>query len=229
MNLMRKGAWASLALMLATHVLVCSLACWAQTQDGLDKSSKGKPSPADLSTAQTDDQKQINPPTALPPDDKFVIGADDVLAINVWKEADITRTVTVRSDGKITLPLVGELQASTKTPKQLQEEISGKLSEFISEPAVTVAVQEVRSRHFNILGRVEHPGSYPITESLTVLDAIAIAGGFRDFAKQKSVYILRRNLDGTEVRFIFNYREVIRGQNPKQNIKLEPRDTVVVP
>jgi polysaccharide export outer membrane protein len=221
----RKNTWASLPLIL----LLFSLPCCAQTQDDPDKTRPEKPSSAGFSTVQTHPQAQIASSAARPTEDKFVIGADDVLAVNVWKEADITRTVTVRSDGKITLPLLGELQASTKTPKQLEEDISSKLSDFISDPAVTVTVQEVHSQRFNILGRVEHPGSYPLKENLTVLDAIALAGGLRDFAKQKSIYILRRNPDGTQVRLIFNYKEVIRGQNLKQNIKLELYDTVVVP
>ena len=162
-------------------------------------------------------------------DEGFVIGADDVLGIDVWKEAEVSRTVTVRSDGKISLPLIGELQAQGKTPKQLQEEIRGKLSAFISEPEVTLIVQEVRSHRFNVLGQVQHPGSYVLTSSATVLDAIALAGGFRDFAKQKAIYVLRTNNDGTQVRLPFNYREVIKGDPLKQNIKLINHDTVVVP
>ena len=171
----------------------------------------------------------ISASNAKPHDDVFVIGSDDVLAVNVWKEAEISRTVTVRPDGKITLPLVGELQASAKTPKQLEDEISNKLSGYISDPAVTVIVQEMRSQRFNILGQVAHPGSYVISNSTTVLDAIALGGGYRDFAKQKSIYILRRNPDGTQARLICNYKEVIKGRHPEQNIKIEPGDTIVVP
>ena len=159
----------------------------------------------------------------------FVIGADDVLGVNVWKEAEVSRTVTVRSDGKISLPLVGELQAQGKTPKQLQDDIRSKLAAFISDPEVTLIVQEVRSHRFNVLGQVQHPGSYVLTSATTVLDAIALAGGFRDFAKQKAIYVLRANSDGSEVRLAFNYREVIKGDRLKQNVKLENHDTVVVP
>lgn len=162
-------------------------------------------------------------------DEKFVIGADDVLGISVWKEAEVSRTVTVRSDGKISLPLVGELQADGKTPKHLEEEIRSKLTAFISDPEVTLIVQEVRSHRFNVLGQVQHPGSYVLASSTTVLDAIALAGGFRDFAKQKSIYIVRSNPDGTQVRLPFNYREVVKGDKQKQNVKLENHDTVVVP
>jgi polysaccharide biosynthesis/export protein len=162
-------------------------------------------------------------------DDTYMIGADDVLAINVWKEPDLSRSVPVRSDGKISLPLIGELQASGVTPKQLEQDIAKKLTSYVSEPEVTVIVQEIKSRKFNVLGMVARPGSFSITHTMTVLDAIALAGGFRDFAKQKSIYVLRRNSDGTQARLPFNYKEVVKGKNPEQNVKLEPGDTVVIP
>jgi polysaccharide export outer membrane protein len=168
-------------------------------------------------------------PANKPHDDSFVIGNDDVLAINVWKEPDISRSVPVRSDGKISLPLVGEVQAAGRTPLKLEQEIASKLSSYISEPEVTVMVQQINSEKFNILGQVAKPGSYSLTGSATVLDAIALAGGFRDFAKQKSIYILRQKTDGTQARISFNYKDVVHGKHPEQNIKLEPRDTVVVP
>jgi polysaccharide export outer membrane protein len=162
-------------------------------------------------------------------DDTYVIGADDVLSINVWKEPEVSRTVPVRSDGKISVPLAGELQASGETPRQLEKELASKLQSFISEPEVTVIVTEVKSQKFNILGQVARPGTYPLTNASTVLDAIAIGGGFRDFAKQKSIYVLRQNQDGGQSRLPFNYKEVIKGKNSAQNIKLQPRDTIVVP
>jgi len=162
-------------------------------------------------------------------DDTYIIGADDVLAINVWKEPEVSRTVPVRSDGKISVPLAGEVQASGETPRQLEKELATKLQSFISEPEVTVIVTEVKSQKFNILGMVSKPGSYPLTNSSTVLDAIALAGGFRDFAKQKAIYILRQNSDGGQSRLPFNYKDVIKGKNSAQNIKLQPRDTIVVP
>ena len=165
----------------------------------------------------------------LPHDNSFVIGNDDQLAINVWKEPDLTRTIPVRSDGKISLPLVGGIQAEGRTPLQLEEDIAAKLKSFITEPEVTVIVEQINSQKFNILGQVNKPGSYPLSTATTVLDAIAAAGGFRDFAKQKSIYILRQNASGGEARLEFNYKEVIKGKNPQQNIKLEPRDTIVVP
>jgi polysaccharide export outer membrane protein len=162
-------------------------------------------------------------------DDSYVIGADDVLAINVWKEPDVSRSVPVRSDGKISLPLVGELQAAGQTPRQLEDGIRQRLQNYISEPEVTVIVQDSRSQKINILGMVVRPGAYLLAGSTTVLDAIAMAGGFKDFAKQKSIYVLRQKPDGTQQRMPFNYKEVIKGKNPEQNIRLLPRDTVVVP
>ena len=164
-----------------------------------------------------------------PHDDSFVIGNDDVLAINVWKEPDISRSIPVRSDGKISLPLVGEVQAAGLTPLKLEKDIASKLKSYISEPEVTVMVQQVNSQKFNILGQVTKPGTYVIANSPTVLDAIALAGGFRDFAKQKSIYVLRQNADGTQTRIPFNYKEVVKGQNAGQNIKVQPRDTIVIP
>jgi len=162
-------------------------------------------------------------------DNTFVIGNDDRLAINVWKEPDLTRSIPVRSDGKISLPLVGELQATGRTPMQLEGDIADRLKSYITEPEVTVIVEQINSQKFNILGQVVKPGSYPLAAATTILDAIAAAGGFRDFAKQKNIYILRQIAGGRETRIAFNYKDVIKGKNPGQNIKLEPHDTVVVP
>jgi polysaccharide export outer membrane protein len=162
-------------------------------------------------------------------DDHFIIGKDDILTINVWKEPDVSRSLPVRSDGRISLPLVGEVQAAGLTPLQLEQNIVSRLRNYITEPEVTVMVQQINSQKFNILGQVAKPGSYSLTVATTVLDAIAAAGGFRDFAKKKGIYILRQNSNGSESRIPFNYKDVIKGKNPQQNIKLEPRDTVVVP
>ena len=171
----------------------------------------------------------LAPSGSKPHDNSFVIGNDDRLAINVWKEPDLTRTIPVRSDGKISLPLAGEVQAAGRTPLQLEQDIATKLRNYITEPEVTVIVEQINSQKFNILGQVGKPGSYSLASASTVLDAIAAAGGFRDFAKQKAIYILRQNAGGVETRIPFNYKEVIKGKNSQQNIKLEPRDTIVVP
>jgi polysaccharide export outer membrane protein len=167
-------------------------------------------------------------PDSKPSDDSFVIGNDDVLAINVWKEPDFSSASTqVRSDGKISLPLVGEVLAAGLTPLQLEEDLAAKLRNYITKPQVTVIVEQINSKKFNILGQVVKPGSYSLALAPTIVDAIAIAGGPRDFAKQKSIYILRENLGSTQTRIMFNYKDFLKGKN--QNVKLEPRDTVVVP
>jgi polysaccharide biosynthesis/export protein len=162
-------------------------------------------------------------------DDSFVIGNNDVLAISVWKEPDLTKTVPVRSDGKISLPLVGEIVAAGRTPLQLEGDITAKLKNFITAPEVSVQVQQVNSRKYNILGEVARPGSYPLTTAATLMDAIAAAGGFRDFAKKTGVYVLRKQPDGQESRLNFNYKDFVKGKNSSQNIALEPNDTIIVP
>jgi polysaccharide biosynthesis/export protein len=164
-----------------------------------------------------------------PHDEKFIIGNDDVLAISVWKEPDLTKSVPVRSDGKISLPLVGEIQAANRTPLQLETEITEKLKGFITAPEVNVIVQQVNSRKYNVLGEVSKPGSYPLTAATTIMDAIANAGGFRDFAKKTGVYVLRKGPNGQETHLKFNYKDFIKGKDPAQNIKVEPNDTIIVP
>ncbi len=162
-----------------------------------------------------------------PGNDTFVIGNDDVLAINVWKEADLSRSIQVRSDGKISLPLLGEVQAAGRTPLQLEEDIATKLRDFLTKPEVTVMVEQINSKKFNILGQVTKPGSYSLALAPTIVDAIALAGGPKDFAKQKSIYILRQNPSGGQTRIVFNYKDFLKGKI--QNVELEPHDTVVVP
>ncbi len=208
------GPFLRLGLFMLSVSLLTS-AVWAQTGSESSPTSPSQNSDASAATRAHDDT--------------FVIGNDDVLAISVWKEPDVSRSVPVRSDGKISLPLVGEVQASGRTPLKLEQDIAAKLQNYISEPQVTVIVQQINSQKFNVLGQVARPGSYPITNSPTILDAIALAGGFRDFAKQKAIYVLRQNADGSQTRIPFNYKEVVKGKNPSQNIKLQPRDTVVVP
>jgi polysaccharide export outer membrane protein len=163
------------------------------------------------------------------PADKYVIGNEDVLNVSVWKEPDISRIVPVRPDGKITLPLVGEIQASGITPLQLQYNITDGLRAYVSNPDVTVIVQEVKSLKFNIVGEITKPGSYVLTEPMTVLDAIAAGGGLRDFAKGSRIYVLRANADGSHSKLPFDYKNVIKGKRVNDNIELHPGDTIVVP
>jgi len=209
-------------------LLICVLSCGLlQAQSGSDASK----STTDAQTAPATVAAQPAASAAgIGTDDaSYVIGVDDVLSINVWKEPEISRVVPVRSDGKISLALVGEVTAGGKTPKALKTEITEKLSSYMSEPEVTVIVQEMRSKKFNILGQVTRPGSYPLTSAMTVLDGLALSGGFRDFAKKKAIYVLRKKADGSDERLPFNYKDVIQGKSTQQNVKLMPGDTVVVP
>ena len=209
---------------LAIICFVLSGLLWSQSTNVASQALNDSPA----SSSGTDTGSGVQPAPKAP-DHAFVIGVDDVLGINVWKEPDVSRSVPVRSDGKISLPLVGELTAAGETPKKLEVEIGKRLQNYISEPEVTVIVQEIKSQKINILGQVSKPGSYPLTNTMTVLDAIALAGGFRDFAKQKGIYVLRQTADGSQVRLPFNYKDVIKGKNTKQNVTLEPRDTLVIP
>jgi polysaccharide export outer membrane protein len=222
-NAMKRPAFRGVTILCSCVLLCTSLSNSLWAQAGSTSGTAGAP-PAAVSASSPEAN-----PNGKPHDNVYVIGNDDVLAINVWKEPDISRVVPVRSDGNISLPLVGEVLAAGRTPHQLEAEVSSKLKNYISEPEVTVIVQESKSQKFNILGMVSKPGEYPLTNSMTVLDAIALAGGFRDFAKQKSIYVLRENADGTKSHLDFNYKDVVKGKNSAQNVKLQPRDTIVIP
>jgi len=205
-------------------LLACALVAVAQTD------SKSVNKLTDTNAVTTNERTSGAVPTAgTAVGEEFVIGNGDVLAINVWKETEVSHVVPVRSDGRISLPLVGEVQAGGRTPKQLETDISAKLKDYVSEPEVTVIVQEIKSQKFNVLGMVIKPGSYVLTNPTTVLDAIAMAGGFRDFAKKKDIYVLRRAVDGTQARLPFNYKDVVKGHSSAQNVALQSNDTVVVP
>lgn len=165
-------------------------------------------------------------PIATPSD--FVIGESDVLNINVWKEPEISQSVVVRPDGKISLPLIGEVFVSGLTPVQTQTLIGNKLQSILTNPQVTVTVTEIRSRVAFITGEVGKPGAYPLLVPTTILQLITNAGGLGQFANKKGIFVLR-TVDGKQQRFPFNYSQVIKGEKPEQNIRLHPGDTVVVP
>ena len=158
----------------------------------------------------------------------YVIGDGDMLAINVWHETEISRVLPVRPDGKISLPLIGDLQATGLTPTQLQANITKQLLTLMENPEVTVIVQETISKRFSVVGQVAKPGFYSLNQPLTVLDALALAGGFREFAKVSKMYVLRAAADGSTQRLPFNYKRAIKGE-VSENFSLQPRDTLVVP
>ncbi len=216
--------WKDFALVVAT-VLISAFAASSPAQTVASSTTT-----PDTASAPETAPDQVTPsPLNRAHNNTYLIGDDDVLEIDVWKEAELSKQVPVRSDGRISLPLVGELQAAGKTPVQLEDEITNRLRNFITEPAVTVMVLKINSLKFNVMGEVTRPGSYSLAAKTTIMDAIATAGGFRDFAKKKSIYVLHQKPDGTETRLAFNYSAFIKGKNPKQNILLQPGDTVVVP
>jgi polysaccharide export outer membrane protein len=212
----------------ADYAIVAGILLFTASGSLLAQTVSGSSNPESVRAAGSAPD-QVTPPASRIHNNGYVIGDDDVLEINVWKEQELSRTIPVRSDGKISLPLVGEIQAAGRTPVQLEEEITDRLRNFITEPAVTVMVQKINSLKFNVMGEVSKPGAYPLTTSMTVMDAIAAAGGFKDFAKKKSIYVLHTGPDGKELRAKFNYEDFVKGHNPQQNVRLQPGDTVVVP
>jgi polysaccharide biosynthesis/export protein len=199
-------------LTLLCGLLVCGLA-----------TAQNQAPPATRSDASTAPLKSDSAATAVDPK-TYVIGAQDILNIKVWREADFTGPYTVRPDGKISMPLVGDVQASGLTPERLGEQLKQALSNFINSPDVTVSLQNVGSKKFYITGEVNRAGEYTLATPTKVFDALSNAGGFRDFANKKKIIILR----GPE-RIKFNYQDILKGKNLEQNIFLENGDTVVVP
>jgi polysaccharide biosynthesis/export protein len=165
---------------------------------------------------------------AAPSDPAYVIGPGDLLDVSVWKEPDVSRAVPVRPDGKISLPLIDDVQAEGQTPLQLSALIAGKLARFLKEPQVTVIVTQINSQRVFVVGEVARVGAMALIPGMTVLQALASAGGFTPFADTKKIHIFR-TVNGKQLEFPFNYRDVLKGEKTEQNIKLEPGDMIVVP
>jgi polysaccharide export outer membrane protein len=178
--------------------------------------------------AQTPGQATATAKPAEEPADEFVIGAEDVLGIVVWKNAEMTGDVTVRPDGMITLPLVGDIRAVGLTPSALKDLITKAAAKYYENVAVTVVVRQINSRKVFITGEVRAPGSQPLIGPRTVLQLIALAGGLTEYADAENITVMRTQAGKTRT-FKFNYRDVSRGRNLAQNIELMPGDTVVVP
>ncbi|HST10686.1 MAG TPA: polysaccharide biosynthesis/export family protein [Terriglobales bacterium] len=172
-----------------------------------------------------DNKPQSEPTSVAGPD--YVIGANDMLHISVWKEPELTEALPVRSDGKISLPLLNDVVAAGLTPTQLAESITTKLKKYISDPRVTVVVTAMNSQKIYILGEVLHPGTSALTPNMTVLQALA-SSGFSQFANTKGIYILRAE-NGKQQKIPVHYRELLKGEGINQNIILKPGDTIVVP
>jgi polysaccharide export outer membrane protein len=184
--------------------------------------NKKQPSNTDTAAAQAAPKK------AATDDPNYVIGPQDVLDISVWKEPELTRAVPVRPDGKISIPLLNDVQAAGRTPLQLASDITAGLKKFVADPQVTVTVSVINSQRVFILGEVTRAGAYPLLPNMTVLQALSSAGGLTIYANTKKIYILRVE-EGKQVKHPFNYKDVLAGRAPDQNILLKAGDTIVVP
>jgi polysaccharide export outer membrane protein len=192
--------------------------------------ARGQESPEKKQAGQAEAAAGV--PAAAPKpatqDANYVIGPQDVLDISVWKEAELTRVVPVRPDGRISLPLLNDVQAAGLTPLQLAAQISESLKKFVTNPQVTVIVSQINSQRIYILGEVTRPGAYPLLPGMTVLQGLSSAGGFTLFANMKKIYVLRQE-NGKQQKLPFNYKEVVSGKNTEQNLLLKAGDQIVVP
>jgi polysaccharide biosynthesis/export protein len=206
------------AILMGT-LLVLSLGASAQArQEQMADASKPKAATTSNTPA----------PAAAVADPDYKIGAQDVLRIDVWKENEISRITPVRPDGRISLPLLNDVQAAGLTPTQLAGVISEGLKKFITNPQVTVGVTEINSRRVYVTGEVTKPGAFALQPGMTVLQALTSSGGFTQFAKTKGIYVLRTE-DGKQVKHPFNYKAVVSGKHAELNIELQPADVIVVP
>jgi polysaccharide export outer membrane protein len=207
----RMKLWAVIGLVAA------AIPAQAQQDD-----NKKQPSNTDTAAAQAAPKK------AATDDPNYVIGPQDVLDISVWKEPELTRAVPVRPDGKISIPLLNDVQAAGRTPLQLAADMTAGLKKFVADPQVTVTVSVINSQRVFILGEVSRAGAYPLLPNMTVLQALSSAGGLTIYANTKKIYILRVE-EGKQVKHPFNYKDVLAGKAPDQNILLKAGDTIVVP
>jgi polysaccharide biosynthesis/export protein len=187
----------------------------AQASDPAD-SAKAPSSPASTHAA------------AVPSD--YRIGVSDVIAVSVWKVADLSRSVPVRPDGKISLPLIGDLEAAGKTTSELHDLVVADLKAYVPDPDVTVIVEQINSQKYFVLGQVVHPGSYPLTAPATVVEALAAAGGFVDWARTDNIMVVRRTASDQTERIRFNYKDWLKKKGKKESpIRLRNGDVIVVP
>jgi polysaccharide export outer membrane protein len=178
--------------------------------------------------AQDDKAKKQTQPEWTSASESYVIGPEDVLYIHVWKEEALSRTIPVRTDGKISLPLIDDIQAAGLTARQLKEVLTKRLKEFLDAPNVSVIVTEANSYKVYVSGQVRTPGVYRLRNETSLLQIIPMAGGFTDWANQKKILIIRKE-DGKEKRITVNYKKILKGDAPDSNVILKPGDTVIVP
>ena len=214
----------SLRLALTAAILmVAGLTAAGQTKPAEPKANEPKQQSPATPSPNSPERTAESSAAAVDPN-KYLIGPEDILFIRVWREPDFTLPAAVRPDGKITMPLVGDVQAGDQTPMQLTKSITEMLGKYLNNPDVNVIVTEVRSKKYFIDGEVLKPGTYLLVTPTTVLEALSNSGGFRDFANSKKIRILRK---GNILHF--NYKDVSKGKNLEQNILVEPGDHIIVP
>jgi polysaccharide export outer membrane protein len=178
--------------------------------------------------AQPPADAPVNAPASVPLPAGYLIGPEDVLSIVFWRDKDMSADVVVRPDGKISLPLLNEVQAAGLTPEQLRAHLTAAAAKFVTEPTASVVVKEIHSRKVFITGNVTKPGTYPLIGEMNVLQFIALAGGLQEYADSKNISIMR-NENGQAQALKFNYKDVIKQKHVEQNVMLKPGDTVIVP
>jgi polysaccharide export outer membrane protein len=208
----------------AAILMAGCLSAAGQSQSVAPKPNEPRPPQTPAAPNSARPEKSPESSAAAVDPNKYLIGPEDVLFVRVWREPDFTLPAAVRPDGKITMPLIGDVQAGEQTPMQLTKTITELLGKYINNPDVNVIVQEVRSKKYYIDGEVNKPGTYLLVTPTTILEALSNAGGFRDFANSKKIRILRQ---GNILHF--NYKDVSRGKNLEQNIKVESGDHIIVP
>jgi polysaccharide export outer membrane protein len=196
---------------------------------GTSKAKPASPVAPSASPVMATPSAAVAPAGGYPLSSDYVIGPDDVLQITVWKNDALSRTLPVRPDGKISLPLLHDIQAAGLTPMQLRDKIAAALGEFMPNPEVAVTVTDVRSYRVSVLGEVQKPGVLQLKADTTVLEAIALAGGFRDFASPGKIMILRKDTNGATHKIPFNYNRVVKDNRSQDNVTLKSGDVVVVP
>lgn len=187
-----------------------------------------QPRPAAPAPAPAGRPAAALPADAVTPPPDYVIGPDDVIGVVVWREQDLSADVKVRPDGKVSLPLLNDLQASGLTPEEFRKVVTEAAAKFVADPAVTIIVKQINSRMVFVMGEVGKPGTYQLTAPYTVLQMLALAGGPTAFAKKDEIGVVR-TIAGKTTRHRFNYEEVVRGRKMEQNLLLRPGDTIIVP
>lgn len=219
-NAISVSAWLTLA---ACGVLAAQQPAPEQQAPAAQAASERAAEP-DKAAPGSATELKVAPNSAAVDPKAYIIGPEDLISIRVWREPENSGQFVVRPDGKISVPLVGEIQAAGMTPEKLSLSIAESLQKVMVHPEVTVGVEKVNSKKYYIQGEVNRPGSYPLVIDTTILEALVNAGGFRDFANTKKIVILR----GSE-RIRFNYNQVTKGKKMDQNILLKPGDQIIVP